>query len=107
MRQSLERAVNGGVGLGKTKSYDRFHRIVLIERRYRNRRYLLLDDDALAKFLIGLVETERREIDVQKIRALRLKDRKADACQAIRQTVTAACQLRAHIGEKNIRLAHP
>ena len=60
-----------------------------------------------AERLVGLVETERRQVDGEEIGALRPQHRKADALQPLGQTVAAARQLLAHVEEIVVRLAEP
>ena len=82
VRQALQRGVERCVLLGETEPHHRGHRILLVERRHRDRRDLVVGDDALAERLVGLVEPERRQIDGEEIGALRLEHRKADALQS-------------------------
>src|SRR5450755_897752 len=97
VRQALQRGVERLVLLGKTEPHHRRHRIRLIKGRHRDRRDLVVGHDAPAERLVGLIETEWRQIDGEKIGALRPKNGKSDALQPRGETVTAARQFLAHL----------
>src|SRR5262245_46312699 len=61
--QPLERSVEGGVALGKTKPHHGANRIRRIEGGHRDRRHLVLGDQPPAKSFVILVEAERRQVD--------------------------------------------
>jgi len=63
VRQAFQRGVQRFVFLRKTEPHHRRHRILLIERRYRDRGDFIIGDDAVAEFDIGFVEPERRQVD--------------------------------------------
>src|SRR6266480_1016147 len=92
VRQALQRDIEGCILLGKTETHHRRHRILFIKGGHRDRRDLVVGDDALAERLVVLVEAERRKVHGEEIRALRAKHREADALQPPGETVAAARQ---------------
>src|SRR5665213_1310612 len=93
--QTLQRGIEGRVLFGETETHHRGHRIPFIERRYRDRRHLVVGDNAPAECLVGLVEAEWRKIDGQEISALRSQHGKAEAFQsAVRRSRLRARSLR-------------
>src|SRR6185312_7585989 len=102
--QALQRAVERGILLGETEAHDRGDRVLFIERGDRDRRDLVVRYDASAKRLVGFIEPERRKIDRQEIRPLRVQHGKPDIFQAAGQTITASRQIAAHCEKELIRL---
>src|SRR5476649_2195521 len=103
--KALERGVEGCILLGETKPHDRRHRVFFIERRHRYRRHLVVGHDALAEGFVGLVKTERREVDGKEIGALRPKNRETDTLQSPGETIPASRQFRPHLMKIFGRLA--
>src|SRR3954471_9974381 len=91
--QALQRGVEGRIPLREAEAHHRGHGILFVERRYRNRRDLVIGDDAPAEGLIALVKAGRRRVDGEEIRALRAQNREADALQSPGEPVTASRQI--------------
>src|SRR3954469_15029768 len=102
--QALQRGVEGRILLGEAEAHHRGHGILFVERRYRNRRDFVIGDDAPAEGLVALVEAQRRKVDGEEIRALRAKNREADALQSPGEPVAASRQILAHLKEVFRRL---
>src|SRR5437667_10107247 len=96
VRQPLQRAVEGGVLLGKTKSHDRGHRVIFVKRRNRYRRYFVVGDDAPAKRFVSFIEAKRRKVDGEEISPLGLQHRKSDVLEPGGETIPAPRQVFAH-----------
>src|SRR6266487_4232566 len=77
VRQALQRDIEGCILLGKTETHHRRHRILFIKGAHRDRRDLVVGDDALAERLVVLVEAERRKVLGEDIRALHPQPRPA------------------------------